>query len=99
MTAPALQWSVPDHYIEKRQLFLRSYQFSRKRGAAARLRSSAVRVRRLISVRLRAARRLPQLVWARLMRAVLNGRRRGYLHHRLAAQPPRSCAAGFCRAS
>ncbi|XP_020572441.1 uncharacterized protein LOC110019195 [Phalaenopsis equestris] len=67
-----LEWGFPEHYMEKRQLFLRSYQFSRKPpgGAAERLRSSTVRVGRLICFRLRAARRLPRLLWARLRSAL-----------------------------
>ncbi|KAJ0980506.1 hypothetical protein J5N97_008761 [Dioscorea zingiberensis] len=75
--------------MEKRQVFLRSYHFSRKRTAMERIRRSLVRVRRLISLRLRSARRLPLLVWCGL-RLKLKLRRRRF--HRLVAIPrPLSC--------
>ncbi|KAI0512328.1 hypothetical protein KFK09_012967 [Dendrobium nobile] len=91
-SALKLEWGFPEHYIEKRQLFLRSYHFSRKRDTAAeRLRSSTVRVGRLICFRLRAARRLPHLLWAGL-RAALYGRRRR--HRRFSLLRPTT--AGFC---
>ena len=43
--------------IEKRQLFLRSYQFSRKKSLSERIKRSLVRVKRVIWVRLKSARR------------------------------------------
>lgn len=73
--------SIPNHknnddstgpvgsYMEKRQLFLRSYHFCRKKTRMEKVRCSAVKVRKLIWVRLRAARRLPRLLWYRLRRA------------------------------
>ncbi|KAI0504476.1 uncharacterized protein LOC114580680 [Dendrobium catenatum] len=68
------EWVFPDQYMEKRRLFLRSYHLSRKRSAADRLRISAVRVRRLVCVRLRAARRVPRLLCSLLRSALLRRR-------------------------
>ncbi|KAJ6816825.1 uncharacterized protein M6B38_355690 [Iris pallida] len=81
-------------YVEKRQLFLRSYHFSRKKSRAQRVGSYAVRVRRLICARLRSARRLPRRLWYRL-RAWCS-RRRLQRHLHAAAQPYRSiiCSGG-----
>ncbi|XP_039162858.1 uncharacterized protein LOC104426552 [Eucalyptus grandis] len=56
--------------MEKRQLFLRSYQFSRKRSLGERIRRSLRRVKRVVWLRLRSARRFRRLVWARLCRSV-----------------------------
>ncbi|XP_039118443.1 uncharacterized protein LOC120254398 [Dioscorea cayenensis subsp. rotundata] len=80
-------------YMEKRQLFLRSYHFSRKRTTMDRIRRSLVRVRCLILVRLRTARRLPFLVWCRLrlkLRCLCPSRRRQF--QRLLVNPrPLAC--------
>ncbi|KAI6684463.1 hypothetical protein NL676_030376 [Syzygium grande] len=56
--------------MEKRQLFLRSYQFSRKRSLSERIRRSLRRVKRVVWFRLRSVRRFRRLVWARLCRSV-----------------------------
>ncbi|KAK7853558.1 hypothetical protein CFP56_035487 [Quercus suber] len=48
--------------MEKRQLFLRSYQFCRKRSLSERLKGSFIRVKRVICLRLRCARRFRKLV-------------------------------------
>ncbi|KAF8038656.1 hypothetical protein BT93_B1252 [Corymbia citriodora subsp. variegata] len=56
--------------MEKRQLFLRSYQFSRKRSLGERIRRSLRRVKRIVWFRLRSARRFRRLVWAKLCRSV-----------------------------
>lgn len=80
-------------YMEKRQLFLRSYHFSRKKSGMEKLRCSAVRVRRLVCVRLRAARRLPRLLWSRLRCDWYGHRnRRRFRFQRLG--PPASAWAG-----
>uniref|UniRef100_A0A7N2L5D8 Uncharacterized protein n=1 Tax=Quercus lobata TaxID=97700 RepID=A0A7N2L5D8_QUELO len=47
--------------MEKRQLFLRSYQFCRKRSLSERLKGSFIRVKRVICFRLRSARRFRKL--------------------------------------
>ncbi|XP_058082697.1 uncharacterized protein LOC131230757 [Magnolia sinica] len=61
------EFSICEHsYMEKRQLFLRSYQFSRKRSVMERIKLSLVRVKRLVWVKLRSARKLRRLVWSRL---------------------------------
>ncbi|KAK4763145.1 hypothetical protein SAY86_008913 [Trapa natans] len=62
----------------KRQVFLRSYQFSRKRSLSERIRRSLVRVKRLVWSRLRSARKLRRFVWAKLwkLRQGLSYRRR-----------------------
>ncbi|KAI4342888.1 hypothetical protein MLD38_027453 [Melastoma candidum] len=52
--------------MEKRQLFLRSYQFSRKRGLGERIRRAFTRAKRVIWLRLRMAARLRKLVCSRL---------------------------------
>ncbi|XP_030462541.1 uncharacterized protein LOC115682450 [Syzygium oleosum] len=54
--------------MEKRQLFLRSYQFSRKRSLSERIKRSFTRVKRVLCFRLRSARRLRKLVCSRLSR-------------------------------
>ncbi|KAI4310909.1 hypothetical protein MLD38_035854 [Melastoma candidum] len=65
--------------MEKRRLFLRSYQFSRKRSLAERVRGSLASAKRVVWSRLR------KLVWAKLSRLRRNGfnyrRRSGFLHH------------------
>uniref|UniRef100_A0A1D1XKT4 Uncharacterized protein n=1 Tax=Anthurium amnicola TaxID=1678845 RepID=A0A1D1XKT4_9ARAE len=84
-------------YMEKRQVFLRSYQFSRKQTAADRIRGSLVRVRRLISVKLRAARRLRRLVWLRLRHAACVGARRRRFHPlHVPARTSRAAAPSRC---
>ncbi|XP_010680187.2 uncharacterized protein LOC104895392 [Beta vulgaris subsp. vulgaris] len=65
-----------NNYLEKRQLFLRSYQFSRKQSFGERIKTSLVRVKRLIMVRVRSVRRLRKLVWPGLRFAIYNKRRR-----------------------
>ncbi|CAL9047581.1 unnamed protein product [Musa banksii] len=65
-------WEQQGEFMERRQLFLRSYHFSRRQGPRERVRRTLLRVRRLVWARLRAARRLPRLLWAKL-RAVLSG--------------------------
>ncbi|KAI4304231.1 hypothetical protein MLD38_039773 [Melastoma candidum] len=54
--------------MEKRQLFLRSYQFSRKRSLGERIRGTFARAKRVIWFRLRTAARLRKLVCSRLCR-------------------------------
>ncbi|XP_072975806.1 uncharacterized protein [Typha angustifolia] len=70
------QW---EQQMERRQLFLRSYQFSRKLTAGERVRRSLVRVRRLVWIRMR---KLPRLVWSRLSSSLwARGRRRSFHRH------------------
>ncbi|KAK2634680.1 hypothetical protein Ddye_029472 [Dipteronia dyeriana] len=66
--------------MEKRQLFLRSYQFCRKRSLSEKIRASFTRVKRVMWLRLRSARKIPKLVWSRLrFRWGFNYRRRRFL--------------------
>ncbi|KAI3448408.1 hypothetical protein Pfo_005073 [Paulownia fortunei] len=52
--------------LEKRQLFLRSYQFSRKQSVAERIKKSFFRVKKVIWVRFRSARKLRKMLWLNL---------------------------------
>ncbi|VFQ84857.1 unnamed protein product [Cuscuta campestris] len=52
--------------MEKRQVFLRSYHFCRRRGVAEKVKGSLFRVKRVIWVRLRSAASFRRSVWARL---------------------------------
>ncbi|KAL6552309.1 hypothetical protein OROHE_007673 [Orobanche hederae] len=52
--------------LEKRQLFLRSYQFSRKQSMAERIKKSFFRVKRVIRIRFRSARNLRKMLWLKL---------------------------------
>ncbi|OWM72353.1 uncharacterized protein LOC116197510 [Punica granatum] len=54
--------------MEKRQLFLRSYQFSRKRTLSERIRRCLIRSKRVIWSRLRCVRKLRKLVWSKLFK-------------------------------
>ncbi|KAL5981766.1 hypothetical protein ACLOJK_015829 [Asimina triloba] len=61
-------------YMEKRQLFLRSYQFSRKKTVVERIKHSLVRAKRLVWLKLRSVRKLRRLVWSRLRQAIARRR-------------------------
>ncbi|KAL3814590.1 hypothetical protein ACJIZ3_015858 [Penstemon smallii] len=61
---------------EKRQLFLRSYQFSRKQSVAERIKKSFFRVKRVICVRFRSARKLRRMIWFKLKNGMLFTTRR-----------------------
>ncbi|KAF8099362.1 hypothetical protein N665_0245s0040 [Sinapis alba] len=63
-------------YLEKRQLFLRSYQFSRKQSFSEKVTRSARRVKRFVWTRLRTAKRLKRVVWSRLRTAFFYRRKR-----------------------
>ncbi|GAA0154112.1 hypothetical protein Leryth_011893 [Lithospermum erythrorhizon] len=54
--------------MEKRQLFLRSYQFSRKKSVTERIKGSFFRVKRVASLRLKSARKMRKMVWSRLLK-------------------------------
>ncbi|KAG6482965.1 uncharacterized protein LOC122016497 [Zingiber officinale] len=77
------RWEQQEEYMERRRLYLRSYHFSRNRPAGERARGTLLRVRRLVWVRLREARRLPRILWAKLRRALasLSAGRRRRNHH------------------
>ncbi|KAM3219386.1 hypothetical protein P3L10_023917 [Capsicum annuum] len=62
--------------MEKRQLFLRSYQFSRKKSASERIKKSFFRVKRVIWVKLRSATKIRKLVWLRFKYGIFGYRRR-----------------------
>lgn len=73
--------------MEKRQLFLRSYQFCRKKSLTERIKRSLVRVKRVIWLRLKSARRFRKLACFRLRCGFSYRRRRfvrllnNYIHH------------------
>ncbi|KVI11168.1 uncharacterized protein LOC112507845 [Cynara cardunculus var. scolymus] len=52
--------------VEKRQLFLRSYQFSRKQTAGQKMKRSLFRVKRIIWLKLRSVKRIHRMIWNRL---------------------------------
>ncbi|KAJ1393317.1 hypothetical protein SESBI_35037 [Sesbania bispinosa] len=55
----------PDHtMMEKRQLFLRSYQFCRKKSLTERIKGSLVRVKKVVWRRLRSTGRLNRFVFS-----------------------------------
>ncbi|KAE9615914.1 hypothetical protein Lalb_Chr04g0260261 [Lupinus albus] len=58
-----------NHYsntmIEKRQLFLRSYQFSRKKKLSERIKGSLVGVKKVVWLKLKSAMKLRRLVFSR----------------------------------
>lgn len=62
--------------MEKRQLFLRSYQFCRKKSLAERIKGSLVRVKKAVWLKLRSARRLRILVCSRFKCGFYYRRRR-----------------------
>ncbi|PON75840.1 hypothetical protein TorRG33x02_244540 [Trema orientale] len=64
--------------MEKRQLFLRSYQFCRKKSLTERIKRSLVRVKRVIWLRLKSARRFRKLACFRL-RCGFSYRRRRFV--------------------
>ncbi|KAL1534969.1 hypothetical protein AAHA92_31080 [Salvia divinorum] len=71
--------------LEKRQLFLRSYTFSRKQSVADRIKTSFFRVRKAISVRFRTARRLRKTIWFKLKNGLFFSSRRRRFFLRLHA--------------
>ncbi|EXB57574.1 hypothetical protein L484_022681 [Morus notabilis] len=64
--------------MEKRQLFLRSYQFCRKQTLSERIKRSLVRVKRVIWLRLKSARRFRKLACFRV-RCGFSYRRRRFI--------------------
>ncbi|OAY43888.1 uncharacterized protein LOC122724344 [Manihot esculenta] len=68
--------------MEKRRLFLRSYQFCRKKSLTERIKLSLFRVKKVMWLRLRSARKLRRLVWSRLRCAFYCRRRRSFLRLR-----------------
>ncbi|XP_062081694.1 uncharacterized protein LOC133788284 [Humulus lupulus] len=64
--------------IEKRQLFLRSYQFCRKKSLTERIKISLVRAKRVIWLRLKSARRFRKLACFRF-RCGFSYRRRRFI--------------------
>ncbi|KAL1211786.1 hypothetical protein V5N11_023776 [Cardamine amara subsp. amara] len=64
-------------YVEKRQLFLKSYQFSRKQSLTEKIKRSMRRVvKKVVWMRLKSARKLKRVVWSRLKTAFFYRRRR-----------------------
>ncbi|CAA0824787.1 Unknown protein [Striga hermonthica] len=65
--------------LEKRQLFLKSYQFSRKQSVSQRINRALLRAKRVIWVRLRSAGKLRRVLWLSLKNRIFftaGGRRR-----------------------
>ncbi|MED6172546.1 hypothetical protein PIB30_051016 [Stylosanthes scabra] len=58
--------SYPDEQREKRQLYLRSYQFCRKKSLTERIKRSLVRVKKVVWLRLISAKKLRKLVFSRI---------------------------------
>ncbi|KAF5731800.1 hypothetical protein HS088_TW18G00485 [Tripterygium wilfordii] len=65
--------------MEKRQLFLRSYQFSRKRSLTERIKRSLKRVF-WFGLRLRSTHKISNFVWSRLRYLILYRRKRRFIH-------------------
>ncbi|KAI5326187.1 PREDICTED: unknown [Prunus dulcis] len=81
--------------MEKRQLFLRSYQFSRKKSLTERIKGSFCKAKKVIWLRLRSARKLRKLVCFRLRYGLAYRRRRlcrllNNYHH------TRKCNNSYC---
>lgn len=72
------QWhgNLNGKYLEKRQMFLRSYHFSRKQSLSEKVTASVRRVKRVVWTKLRSARRFKRVVWSRLRSAFFYRRRR-----------------------
>ncbi|XP_052193717.1 uncharacterized protein LOC127802075 [Diospyros lotus] len=90
----------PHTDMEKRQLFLRSYQFSRKKTVAERIRGSFFRVKRVIWVRFRSAVKIRKLFWFRLRHGYYgffsSSRKRRFLRlHTQNHHPSGSCSSCF----
>ncbi|KAK7278090.1 hypothetical protein RJT34_23115 [Clitoria ternatea] len=66
--------------LEKRQLFLRSYQFCRKKSLTERIKGSLVRAKKIVWLRLRSARRLRRLVFLSRFKCAFYYRRRRFFH-------------------
>ncbi|CAA7015913.1 unnamed protein product [Microthlaspi erraticum] len=80
-------------YVEKRQLFLKSYQFSRKQSLTEKIKRSVRRVvKKVVWMRLKSARRLKRVVWSRVKTAFFNRRRRFFrlLH------PNKKTSSSYC---
>ncbi|KAL1312875.1 hypothetical protein HN51_039450 [Arachis hypogaea] len=58
--------TYPDEQREKRQLYLRSYQFCRKKNLSDRIKGSLVRVKKVVCLRLRSAKKFRKLVFSRI---------------------------------
>lgn len=62
--------------MEKRQLFLRSYQFSRKKSMTEKIKGCVVRVKKLVWLKLRSARTLKRILCSRIKCSFYYRRRR-----------------------
>ncbi|EPS63596.1 hypothetical protein M569_11190, partial [Genlisea aurea] len=70
---------------EKRLVFLRSYQFSRKQSLCERIKKSFVGIKMGIKVRFRSAIRLRKKLWVKFVNGIFFTRRRGRDFRRLYA--------------
>ncbi|PIN25601.1 hypothetical protein CDL12_01651 [Handroanthus impetiginosus] len=69
--------------LEKRQLFLRSYQFSRKQSVAEKIKKCFFRVKRVIWARFRSLKKLRKILWLNLKNGLFFTTRRRRLFLRL----------------
>ncbi|KMZ57123.1 hypothetical protein ZOSMA_89G00760 [Zostera marina] len=68
-------------YMEKRQVFLRSYQFSRKKTVSERIHLSIARLRRIVMRRFRVFRKARRVVWSGLRKHVVCCGQSGFRRH------------------
>ncbi|KAM7272265.1 hypothetical protein ACFE04_026928 [Oxalis oulophora] len=64
---------------EKRRLFLRSYQFSRKKSLKEKIKTTLSKAKKVIWVKLKSARKIRKFVWSRLRFAFYSHRRKRFL--------------------
>ncbi|XP_057789173.1 uncharacterized protein LOC131006031 [Salvia miltiorrhiza] len=88
--------------LEKRQLFLRSYQFSRKQSVSHRIKTSFFRVKKAISLRFKSATKLRKTLWFKLRNGLFftTRRRRSFLrlhsyNYNYCLSRQSSCFSGF----
>nr|XP_043622890.1 uncharacterized protein LOC122594510 [Erigeron canadensis] len=62
--------------VEKRRLFLKSYQFSRKQSTSQKMKRCLFRVKKLIWVKLRSTKKIHKMIWFRLRHGLFYGLRR-----------------------
>ncbi|OAY42475.1 uncharacterized protein LOC122724690 [Manihot esculenta] len=87
--------------MEKRQLFLRSYQFCRKKSLTEKIKRYLVRVKKVMWLKLRSACKLRRLVWSRLRYSFYCRRRRNFIrfrspNHHYCSYPSSSSSSSSC---
>ncbi|XP_029129053.1 uncharacterized protein LOC114916481 [Cajanus cajan] len=66
--------------LEKRQVFLRSYQFCRKKSLTERIKGSLVRAKKIVWLRLRSACKLRKFIFFSRFKCAFYYRRRRFFH-------------------